>query len=86
MTRARASRLASLEDLAAARRARGKDEAREYLRGLSNRELNEVHAALLLAGGHEDPEGEAARRRKEIQAMSSEDLRALIDRLEGGRA
>lgn len=86
MTRAGASRLASLEDLAAARRARGKEEARAYLAGLSDRELDEVHAAHLRAKGHEALEGEAARRREKIAAMSSEDLRGLLARPEGGRA
>ncbi|MVN85168.1 hypothetical protein GO986_00075 [Deinococcus sp. HMF7620] len=59
-------------------------ERRAYLAGLSDRELDELHAALLRSRGHPDPEGEAQRVRAEIQAMTDEELRSLIDREERG--
>lgn len=84
MTRARVARLARLEADPVARQARQDEARRAYLDGLTDRELDELHAALLRAQGHEDPEGEAARVRAQVQAMSTEDLRALLARLEGG--
>ncbi|GHF32301.1 hypothetical protein HNQ07_000427 [Deinococcus metalli] len=55
-----------------------------YLDELSDRELDELHAALLRAEGHADPDSEAARVRAEVEAMSDEELWALIARMDGG--
>lgn len=76
----------ALEARHVARRERGQEEARAYLAALSDRELDELHAAYLRAEGHPDPDAEAARVGAEIRAMSDADLRALIDRLEAGGA
>ncbi|WP_146160580.1 hypothetical protein [Deinococcus arcticus] len=80
---AKRKRLEALEVAHAGRMRQVWAARRAYLDGLSDRELDELHAALLLAQGHPDPEGEAARTRARVQAMSTEELRALIDRCEG---
>lgn len=55
-----------------------------YFEGLSDRELDELHVTLLRRDGHPDPEGEAARVRAEIHAMTDAQLWALIDGQDGG--
>ncbi|WP_019588730.1 hypothetical protein [Deinococcus apachensis] len=83
---AKGKRLEALEAAHTARVARQQEGRQAYLAGLSDRELDELHVAYLRAEGHPDSDGEAARVRAEIRAMSDEDLRALIDRLERGSA
>jgi len=77
MTRARLARLGAVE--AARWEKVGPD-----LSHLTDAELDALHIFLLRREGHPDPEGEAARVRGHIEAMSTEDLRAFLARLEGG--